>query len=58
VALSVFESQVYRSAQSGATPEQIASLWGVDVESVTAALEVAEREVRENPDALSGGPEH
>jgi DNA-binding CsgD family transcriptional regulator len=48
VALSVFEEQVYRSAQSGATPEQIASLWGTDVESVRAALERAVQ-AREHP---------
>jgi DNA-binding CsgD family transcriptional regulator len=54
VTLNVFEEQVYRSTRSGHTPEQIAALWGTDVESVRAALAAAEAAVRENPDAVSG----
>jgi hypothetical protein len=49
MALSVFDQQVYRSTRSGATPEQIASLWGTDVESVHAALDRLERARTEDP---------
>ena len=51
--LSVFQQQVYRSAQAGHSVEAIASLWGTDVASVQAALEAAERAVADDPDAVS-----
>jgi hypothetical protein len=52
VALSVFEQQVWRSAQAGHPVESIAVMWGTDVESVKVALEHAERAVAEDPSAV------
>lgn len=52
MALSVFEQQVWRSAQAGHPVEAIAVMWGTDVESVKTALEHAEQAVAEDPSAV------